>query len=81
MSAISTASKVQLIQSEVDNEELMLLNCGAGESFRLQGDQISQSYWKTTLNIHEKNDAEAPGLRLSEAKSRLIVEGPDARKD
>ena len=28
-----------------------------------------------------KNDAEAPGLRLSEAKSRLIVEGPDAGKD
>ena len=37
-------------------EKLMLLNCGAGEDFweslGLQGDQTSQSQWKTTLNIH-----------------------------
>ena len=37
-------------------EKLMLLNCGAGEDFweslGLQGDQTSQSQWKSTLNIH-----------------------------
>ena len=40
-------------------EELMLLNCGAGEdsseSLRLQGDQTSQSERKSTLNIHWKD--------------------------
>ena len=39
-------------------EELMLLNCGIGEdsweSLRLQGDQTSQSYRKSVLNIHCK---------------------------
>ena len=37
----------------------MLLNCGVGEdsweSLRLQGDQISQSYRKSVLNIHWKD--------------------------
>ena len=37
----------------------MLLNCDAGEdsweSFGQQGDQASQSYWKSTLNTHWKD--------------------------
>ena len=37
----------------------MLLNCGVGEdsweSFGLQGDQTSQSYWKSVLNNHWKD--------------------------
>ena len=40
-------------------EELMLLNCGAGEYFGeslgLQGDQTSQPYRKSTLSIHWKD--------------------------
>ena len=40
-------------------EELMLSNCGAGEdsweSLGQQGDQTSQSYRKSTLNIHWKD--------------------------
>ena len=40
-------------------EELMVLNCGAGEdsweSPGQQGDQTSQSYTKSTLNIHWKD--------------------------
>ena len=40
-------------------EELMLLNCGAGEesweSLGLHGDPTSQSYRKSILNIHWKN--------------------------
>ena len=38
-------------------EELMLLNCGVGEdsSLGLQGDQTSQSSWKSVLNIHGKD--------------------------
>ena len=40
-------------------KELMLLNYGAGEhsweSFWLQGDQTSQSQWKSTLKIHWKD--------------------------
>ena len=40
-------------------EELMLLNCGAGEdsweSLEQQGDQASQSQGKSTLNIHWKD--------------------------
>ena len=40
-------------------EELMLLNCGVGEdsweSLGLQGDQMSQSYRKSVLNIHWKD--------------------------
>ena len=38
---------------------MMLSNCGAGEDFwephRLQGDQTSQSYRKSTINIHWKD--------------------------
>ena len=40
-------------------EELMLSNCGAGEdsweSLGQQGDQTSQSYRKSTLNLHWKD--------------------------
>ena len=41
------------------NQELMLLNCGVGEdsweSLGLQGDQISQSWKKSVLDIHWKD--------------------------
>ena len=40
-------------------EQLMLLNCGVGGdswvSLGLQGDQTSQSYRKSVLNIHWKD--------------------------
>ena len=40
-------------------QELMLLNCGVGkdswETLGLQGDQTSQSYRKSVLNIHWKD--------------------------
>ena len=39
---------------KAEREELMLLNCGAGESFGLQGDQTSLFLRKSTLNIHCK---------------------------
>jgi len=47
-----------------------------------QGDQTSQSYRKSTLNIH-RIDAEAEGLILCllDAKSQLFGKDPDARKD
>ena len=56
--------------------ELRLLNCGVGEdsweSIGLQGDQISQSWRKSTLNIHWKNyaAADAPILWAPDAKSQ-----------
>jgi len=37
-------------ERRLSTEELMLLNCGAGENLR--GDQTSQSKMKTTWNIH-----------------------------
>ena len=41
---------------KLSTEELMLLNCGAGEDSReslgLQGDPNSQSYRESVLNIH-----------------------------
>ena len=44
---------------KAEHEESMLLNCGAWEdsweSLGLQGDQTSQSYWKSTMNIHWKD--------------------------
>ena len=44
---------------KLNAEELMLLNCGVGEdsweSLGLQGDQTSQSYRKSVLNIHWKD--------------------------
>ena len=43
----------------LSTEELMLLNCGIGEdsweSFRLQGDQTSQSWRKPVLKVHWKD--------------------------
>ena len=43
--------------------EVMLLNCNVGEdsweSLGLQGDQTSQSFRKSVLNIHWRTDAEA----------------------
>ena len=45
----------------------MLLNCGvedSGESLGLEGDQTSQSYRKSVLNIIGLNDAEAEALIL-----------------
>ena len=47
------------LQRRLSTEELMFLNCGAGEdswdSLGQQGDQTSQSYRKSTLNTHRKN--------------------------
>ena len=44
---------------KTSTEELMLFNCGDGdhswEFIGLQGDQTSQSYRKSTLNIHWKD--------------------------
>ena len=62
-------------------------NCGVGqgswESLGVQGDQTSQSWRKSTLNIHWKDwrEAEAPVLWPSDAKSRLNGKDPDAGKD
>ena len=47
------------IVKRLSNKELMLLNCGVGEdsweSLEQQGDQTSQSYKKSTLNIYWKD--------------------------
>ena len=63
----------------------MLLNCGVGEdsweSLGWQGDQISQSKKKSTLKIHQKNDAEAPILWPPDVKNWLILKDPDSGKD
>ena len=65
----------------------MLWNCGIGEdsweSLGLQGDQTSQSYRKSVLNIHCKDDAEAevPIFWPSDVKKRLIRKDPDAGND
>ena len=44
------------LQRKLSTKELMLLNCGVGEdsseSLGQKGDQISQSYRKSVLNIH-----------------------------
>ena len=48
---------------------------------RQQGDQISQSQRKSTLNIHGKTDTEAPILWPPGAKSQLIRKDPEAGKD
>ena len=56
-------------------EELMLLNCGAGqdfwESLGLQGNPTSQSKRKSPLNIIGRTDAETetPTLWPTDAKS------------
>ena len=68
-------------------EELMLLNCGAGEdsrdSRRQQGNQTNQSYNKSTLIFIGRTDAEAKALLLwpPNVKSWLTEKEPDAGKD
>ena len=66
-------------------KELMLLNHGVGEDSRkslgLQGDQISQSYSKSVLNVHWKAEAEAPILWPPDTKNWLFGKDPDAGKD
>ena len=68
-------------------EELMLLNCGAGEdsrdSRRQQGNQTNQSYNKSTLIFIGRTDAEAeaPILWPPDVKSLLIEKEPPAGKD
>ena len=65
----------------------MLSNCGvredSWESLGLQGDQASQHYRKSTLNMHWKTDAEdeAQILWPPDAKSQLIGKDLDAGKD
>ena len=64
----------------------MLLNCGAGEdseSLGLQGDQTSQCYMKSVLNIYWKADVEAetPILWPPDVKNLLIGKDPDGGKD
>ena len=65
----------------------MLLNCGDGEdsweSLGLQGDQTSQSWRKSTLNIHWKDWywSWRSNTWPPDAKSRLIGKDPDAGKD
>ena len=43
------------ITKKLSSRELMLFNCGAGKTLESQGDQTSQSYKKSTLNIHWKD--------------------------
>ena len=65
----------------------MLLNCGVGEDswefYGLQGDQTSQSWKKSILNIHWKDWCwtEASILWPLNVKSRLIRKDPEAGKD
>ena len=72
---------------KLSTEKLMLLNCGVGEdsweSLGHQGDQTSQSWRKSVLNIHWKFDAEteAPILWPPDVKSWFIGKDPDAGKD
>ena len=71
----------------LSTKELMLMICSAGkdsgESLGLQGDQTSQSYRKSTLNMHLKTDDEAEAVVLwpPDAKCQLIRKDLDARKD
>ena len=64
----------------------MLLNCGAGEdsweSLGLQGDQISQSYKKSILNIHWEDCCWGwiSNILAAYVKSQLIGKDPDAGK-
>ena len=62
----------------------MLLNCGVGEdsweSHGLQGDQTSQSWRKSILNIHWKDWTEASIFWPLNVKSPLIRKDPEAGK-
>ena len=68
-------------------EELMLLNCSvredSWESLRLQGDQISQSERKSTLNIHWKDWcwSWSSNTLATDVKNQLIRNDPEAGKD
>ena len=68
-------------------KELMLSKCGHGEdsweSLGLQGDQISQSWRKSTLIFIGRTDvqAETPMLCPPDVKRRLIGKDPNAGKD
>ena len=63
----------------------MLLNCSVGEdsseSLGLQGDQTSQSYRKSILNIHWNIFIGRSSIWPTDAKSWLIGEDPDYGKD
>ena len=58
---------------------------GAGEDswefLGQKGDQTSQSWRKSTLNIHWKDDGDAPVLWPTDAKVWRIGKDPDAGKD
>ena len=65
---------------------MILFNCSAGEDssvfFGQLGDQTSQSYQKSTLNIHWTDaEAEVPIIWPPDEKSRLTGKDPDAGKD
>jgi len=67
--------------------KLMLLNCGVGEdcweSFGQQGDQTSQSYRKSVLNIHWKDWcwSWSSNIWTADVKNWLIGKDPDSGKD
>ena len=69
---------------KLSTEELMLLNCGAGEdsweSLGLQEDPTSPSWRRSVLGVHWKDyaEAETPILWPPEVKSWLIGTDPDA---
>ena len=62
----------------------MLLNCGSGEdsweSLGLQGDQTSQSWRKSILNVHWKDWCWSWNSNTN-GKSQLTGKDPDVRKD
>ena len=66
-------------------KELMLLDCvgeDSWESLRLQGDQTSQSYKKSVLNIRRiDTEAEPPIFWPPDEKNWLIGKDPDSGKD
>ena len=71
----------------LSTEELMLSNCGVGEdsweSLGLQGDPTSQSWRKSTLNIHWKDWcwSWSSSTLANWGKSQLIEKCLDAGKD
>ena len=66
-------------------QRLMLSNCVAGEdswvSLGQQGDQTSQSYRKSNLNIHWKDWCWSSNTWTLDVKGQLIGKDPDAGKD
>ena len=69
----------------IEAEELMPLNCGSGqdswESFGQQGDQTSQSYRESTLNIHWKDWCWSSNTLVTWYKEPAHWKDPDAGKD